>query len=309
MHVRTKVTVAVVVAAAFALEVISISCRWSGSSIGSAAGEPARGSPTTASSSRALSVSPDYLASHLLDEAVENEDGQVLGRLKDLAIDSEDGRVTYAVIASGGILALGKRLAVVPGPALSSATTKADTLALDVSKDRWLAAPSLKREELAAGLNSEHARAVDRYYRGRSASPSPEPGPNGAGGAPSPGAVAPAGRGSGGGGGAFSQERALRWARDLFRKKVVNRQGIRIGKVTDLLLDVSGRHSGYAIVSTPGLLEPSESFAIPFRLLHQAEAALEVDANPTMFESAAWFDTSKWLEERTSVSQIYRFPQ
>ncbi len=58
-------------------------------------------------------------ASTLISDDVRNPDGKDLGEIKDIMIDMEHGRVAYAVLETGGLFGIGKKLFAVPWSALS----------------------------------------------------------------------------------------------------------------------------------------------------------------------------------------------
>src|SRR5712672_481050 len=52
-------------------------------------------------------------ATYLCGIAVENKDGQAIGRLEDFIVDLQSGQVTYALLSSGGFLGLRKHLKII----------------------------------------------------------------------------------------------------------------------------------------------------------------------------------------------------
>src|SRR5437773_8277766 len=75
------------------------------------------------------------LVRHIIGMSVENQDGERLGRIKDFVADTQSGQVRYAIVSTGGILlGVGSHLKVLPARALSMATAKKDTVALELSK-------------------------------------------------------------------------------------------------------------------------------------------------------------------------------
>jgi sporulation protein YlmC with PRC-barrel domain len=53
-------------------------------------------------------------ATSIIGDALENNKGQDLGKISDLMINLDDGTVEYAVIESGGVLGVGKKLFAIP---------------------------------------------------------------------------------------------------------------------------------------------------------------------------------------------------
>src|SRR5947207_536722 len=90
-------------------------------------------------------LSPQLLkASRLIGMTVEDSDGNPLGSIRNLAVDVRSGRLKYVILASGGFLGIGSKLKAVPPEALTTATAKRNTVALNVSRDKWRNAPALK---------------------------------------------------------------------------------------------------------------------------------------------------------------------
>jgi sporulation protein YlmC with PRC-barrel domain len=81
-------------------------------------------------------------ASKLIGMAVQNEQGEKLGDIKDLVIDPEKGTVSYAVLASGGVLGVGEKLLAVPLTAFSRSADE-KSLVLQASKDNISQAESI----------------------------------------------------------------------------------------------------------------------------------------------------------------------
>jgi len=237
----------------------------------------------------------NHLARSLIGDLVENEDGQALGRVVNLALDTENGRVVYVVISSGSFLGIGRRLVPVPAGALSSATTKARTLAMAMSEDRWKAAPSLRSMgSTALSDDQELAAAIARFYH--ELEPSQPGGAN----------LAPTGDWPDGNHPRDPDSRALRWATALTGEEVVSRRGESLGKTRDLLVDLSGRKENYVILATHKLSGGAGLFAVPFRRLHFTPGKLVMDGNQTLFERARWLDAREWEEHRAPVDEIYR---
>lgn len=82
-------------------------------------------------------------ATDLIGTSVQNNQGEDLGKISDLAIDPQNGRVSFAVIASGGIMGIGDKLIPVPITAL---TFSEDMAILNVSKEKLASAPTFDKE-------------------------------------------------------------------------------------------------------------------------------------------------------------------
>jgi len=71
--------------------------------------------------------------SNLIGITVKNPQGEDLGRIEDIVIDLQKGHVAYAVMGSGGVLGVGKKLLAVP---LTAFTRNADESALVLQADK-----------------------------------------------------------------------------------------------------------------------------------------------------------------------------
>ena len=251
-------------------------------SCGSSASAEREGRATSSGGASYMAfLDQDHLASHLLTERAENEDGLELGSVKDLALDAPTGQAVYVIIASGGTLGFGGQLRAVPVAQVSTATTKLNTLAVNLDGSGWQNLPLLTHRGLAAQFSG---RTQDRQARKNLPQPTGReietsdatPGNN-----------------------------RLELASQLLGHKITNRADEKIGKVTDLLLDLASERSTYAVVSS-AMLARSEIFAIPLELLHRENGKLKIDAGRNMFESAPPLDEKAWTAQRTFPGRIYR---
>src|ERR1051325_11114537 len=86
--------------------------------------------------------------SQLIGMTVEDRAGEKVGKLHDLAFDPSSSRSHYAIIASGGILSVGRTLRAVPVSLVSAATAKRDTIAIRCLKQQLQNAPVIRSSEL-----------------------------------------------------------------------------------------------------------------------------------------------------------------
>ena len=251
----------------------------------------------------------EHLVSQLRGEKVENADGQELGKLEDLVIAMESGTPRYALVISAGLVGVGRRTIAVPARVLSGATTKTGTLALDISRARWQNAPALKRGPVLAelgraGLDQEIARYFIRdsllgaslASRGVGQERQSQPLP-------------PTGRGLGRAQTEPHSGHELELSTELIGRTLRNRQHMKLGKIMDLLVDLSGQRPTFAIVLVERLLDRPELFAVALGLLHQDDDKLVLDANRKSFELAKPFDESAWVQGSTASAELYRFVQ
>jgi ferritin-like metal-binding protein YciE/sporulation protein YlmC with PRC-barrel domain len=216
----------------------------------------------------------------LLGMTVVNEDSQPLGRMKDFILNLNTGRPVYAIISTGGFLGLGQRVVLVPAPALSMATTQKGTLAMSMKQDRWSDAPGFKRRELTALSSPAQTRRLYQYYGQSSPELLTQTGRE------SPGAQA-SGTASG------QQSNTLCLASELLGEKLANNQGKKLGKICDLLLDLSGRKPALAVFTA--VPAPGGTYAAPLmRFKRTQENRLALDANAQTFHQAAPLNETAW---------------
>jgi len=246
------------------------------------------------------------LVRHIIGMSVENQDGERLGRIKDFVADTQSGQVRYAIVSTGGILlGVGSHLKVLPARALSMATAKKDTVALELSKSRWAKAPNFKRSQLASLADPARMQQIYQFYgqspagldgaRAGGAVATPvAPGPKGSKAAPARRAPASAG--------------TLALASEVIGRRVINRQQERLGVVWDLLVDMAGQKPAFAIILAGRFLKREQTFAVPLQALSLlAGDSVTLDAHRGAFEQAQPFDGSVWKMVSSRAEAIYRF--
>jgi sporulation protein YlmC with PRC-barrel domain len=250
------------------------------------------------------------LATKIRDMTVENRDGQFLGKVQDFIIDIRSGEVRYVVISSGGLLTLRKTLRAVPQQILSTATAKQGVVALDAGRRRWDRAPRFKSADLSRWNTDPHAaEEISKYY----AQNSPGSGKRELANIPSASAtahstegdleqapLAPARRKNG----------QLEFASSLLGKAVVDSQGIRLGTISDLLIDLPGDRPTLAILAPGKSFGHSDRFAVSFfSLTPKNSDALRIEANGRAFTHAPFLDDSAWgAPHKDQPTVIYRYP-
>lgn len=243
--------------------------------------------------------SPDHLATRLMGRRVENQDGQRLGQLKDLAIDARSGRVLYAIVASGGFAGIGPKLSAVPAGAISSATAKAGVAVVEVSRKRWNRIPPLSGRKLANALSEEgFARETHRVFAGSLREPK--------GLADSQTPVLTSAVPTQADRPQSSPAHSVRLAHDLIGKALRNNQNEVIGRIVDLLVDLSGSVTCYAVVTADEESGGRAFFALPLRLLYSAHGSLRSDGIPEAFHLAHVFDEPAWIHNRLNAHELYR---
>jgi sporulation protein YlmC with PRC-barrel domain len=99
----------------------------------------------TASSYAPAQAAGIVRATDLVGFSVRNNEGEELGEVVDLAIDARLGRVSYAVLAFGGVLGIGERLYALPISALRF-SANADYLSVDIPRSRLQASSGFDHE-------------------------------------------------------------------------------------------------------------------------------------------------------------------
>ena len=102
-------------------------------------------------------------ASVLIGMEVKNYQGEKLGKVDDLAIDVESGRLVQVILSTGGFLGVGDSLSAVPPGALHHDVAQ-KVLHLDASKEKLKGAPAFESTRWAECCDSNHLSAVYGYY-------------------------------------------------------------------------------------------------------------------------------------------------
>lgn len=240
-------------------------------------------------------------ASELIGSRVKNSSGQILGDIHELAVNLPQGEITTVIIATGGILGVGKRLVALPPQSLSLDVE--GEVNADVDIERWSNAPDFDPEEWSIATHPDRVAANARYftvqprtpYRSRASNlPTNEPGTS-----PQPSPSIPT----------ADATEALR-ASELIGKTVLGETGETIGDVEDLILDLSWGKVAQVIVASGGFLGIGEELsAIPPALFVQNSDShhLQLKANKTLLSSAPRFKIGQWKDHSSpeSINQVY----
>lgn len=96
--------------------------------------------------------------------AVENAQGEDLGKVEGLMLDKLEGRVRYVVLSFGGILGIGDKLFALPWHIFSYKPDR-QKYVIDIDKDTLKNSPGFDKN--AWPLNSDSSKlyeSVDKYY-------------------------------------------------------------------------------------------------------------------------------------------------
>ncbi len=243
-------------------------------------------SPAFSQNSTNQTSEVDFANAHvrrLIGMAVENHDGARLGLIRDLVVDFHTGKITYAIVSTSGFLGVRPQLRAVPPQALSTATVKARTVALDISKIRWTDAPQFKKKDLQALAERTQEVLIYGYY----------------------GVPVPAQKASKSA--AQRPKGQLQFATAVMGAKVAGRDSNSLGKISDLLLDLTAQRPAMAVISAAEPPAKKKNYAVSLRSLSLASPGqITMDATPGMFEKAEAFTPQMWISASTTEKTIYR---
>lgn len=214
----------------------------------------------------------------LIGMSVENRDGARLGAIRDFIVDFHTGRINYALLSTAGILGLRAQLTVVPVQALSTATVKQRTLALDISKARWNDAPRFHKKELQ--LLAERTREVQLLEFYGLAVPARD-------------ASRPKGQ--------------LQFATAVMGARLIGRDGASLGKISGLLLDLAEKCPAMAVVTAEPLAK-KQTYALPLKSLEWVAAdKFKLDATLGIFGQARMLTPKSWQSAGADGNRVYRY--
>jgi sporulation protein YlmC with PRC-barrel domain len=109
-------------------------------------------------------TSPLHRASEMIGTAVENPQGENLGKIEEIVIDPADDSVAYAVLSFGGFLGLGEKYFAVPWNALQHKGEDGAEVVLDVDKERLENAPGFNKNDWPDMANRSWGKEIHAYY-------------------------------------------------------------------------------------------------------------------------------------------------
>jgi sporulation protein YlmC with PRC-barrel domain len=252
---------------------------------------------TAIAAAQTVPFSTPLKAEKLLGLKVEDSDGQRAGTVRNLVVDTRSGQLKYVVVASGGFMGVHSTLRLAPSQIVSAATTKRETLAINVTTPRWKLAPVFKSSDLAALGRPERAGKISQYFGESETRIEPLPKK----------ALQPTG--NGGKEQTAADGETLKFASDLVGRRVVNRNQEKIGEVLDLLIGLGEPHQAFAIVSTGRRFRREHQYAIPLSVLNSTDGSgkLIVDMSGDILQQAPPFDQVAWQAADTNSTQIYTY--
>jgi sporulation protein YlmC with PRC-barrel domain len=253
-------------------------------------------------------------ASDLIGMTVKNYQNEKLGKVEDLAVDVESGRVVQVILSAGGFLGVGDTLTAVPPGALHHDVAN-KVVHLDADLAKLKAAPKFEMSKWADYSNSEHLSGVYQYYGQGPAFNFIQRGD----------AVQPGQRNTASSPNIVSTRKAdanqwtipesrlgqLHKASKVIGMPVNNLQEEKLGKVENLLVDLSSGRIVALVVSSGGFLGMGDELsAIPPTALRFTtdRDTLQLDVSKEMLSSAPHFKANQWPDfaQPSYAGEIYR---
>ncbi|MDB6023226.1 MAG: antigen [Pedosphaera sp.] len=102
-------------------------------------------------------------ANHIIGMEVKNDQGEKLGKVKDLALDMQNGRIVAVIMASGGVLGMDQKLVAVP-PSAFAIDDSLKALRINADKELLKAAPEFKMSQWKEATEDGQVKEVYQYY-------------------------------------------------------------------------------------------------------------------------------------------------
>lgn len=235
-------------------------------------------------------------ASKLVGTEITDNSGEKLGKIRDLAVELPSGRVLQVIVTSGGILGVGGRTVGIPPSMLMSGAPE-KLVASRVTREKFQAAPVFELDRWSEATDRDHTLTVYRHF------------------SVDPSVLDPS----------WSPERSSSanqtsadstpWHPVRFSKlsglEVLNSANEKIGKVDDLVVDLTSSRVNTVVVSSGGFLGIGDALnGIPPSLFkydadnNQLTVALTKEA----LLAAPHFKSDEWSRYSTAESahSVYR---
>ena len=238
-------------------------------------------------------------ASDLIGMEVKNNQNEKLGKVNDLVVDVESGRIVYVILSTGGFIGVGDTLHAVPSGALHH-DVASKTLQLDADKAKLTAAPKFEMAKWAECCNSNQVAEVYRHYGQE---------PYCSSGHKQNALSTVATRNAEGKWGkdriVSVQEANESWARlsdvrkasKVMGTPVKNLQDEKLGKVENLMVDLSAGRIVAVVISSGGFIGIGDELSAvpPAALRFNTERdTLQLDASKEMLTSSPHFNANQW---------------
>jgi hyperosmotically inducible protein len=102
-------------------------------------------------------------ANKIIGEEITDDQGQKLGKVKDLAIDLQNGRIVEVIMATGGVLGMDQKLIAVP-PSSFTCDKTMSALRLNADKEQLKNAPEFKMSDWNNSVERDQVREVYQRY-------------------------------------------------------------------------------------------------------------------------------------------------
>jgi hyperosmotically inducible protein len=276
----------------------------------------------TSHSRRADRLNGAAKASDVIGMTVENYQGEKLGKVEDVAVDVESGRIVQVILSTGGFVGIGDTQTAVPPGALHHDVAR-KVLHLDADKGKLTGAPKFETAKWSECCDSNHLSAVYSYYgqepafrfihRGdslrdglrnpdgqviRDGQPNPDRAPNTVSTRKADGTWEKD-RISGDSQTMIPVSRLgqVQKASKIMGTEVNNLQNEKLGKVENILLDLSSGRIVALVVSSGGFLGIGDELsAVPPTALRFStdRDTLQLDTTKETFSNAPHFKSNQW---------------
>ena len=221
-----------------------------------------------------------FRASELIDEKVENSKGENLGEIEDLVVNLNTGDVRYAVLDFGGFLGVGNRLFAIPAKELKFNATNKDKVILDIDKARLENAKYIETDRNRWPKDWNAWDDIATVSGTPVTPPSDE--------------TARAYRGS-----------------ELIGKAVEDPQGKNMGKIKDLVVDLSRQKVHYTVMAfDPSFVSPDKLIAFPVTAfqLDATKDKLVLNTTKEKLMQMPGFAATSWpdINDPAYVSEVHR---
>jgi sporulation protein YlmC with PRC-barrel domain len=227
---------------------------------------------------------------------VENPDGEELGCLKNLVVEIPSGEISYGIIAWRSTFHPGGHLKIAPGSRISTVTAKKNTVFLDMVHNGWHKAPAFKDRDLANLSTPDWQKRITAFYGPAGSSPMTVKRTD---------HLSPTGPHNETKDRAATRSHQPVLATELIGRVVTNERQERLGKLTDLLVDVGGPKPAFALIRMGSFLKTQGTFAAPLSALTQlAHNKMMLVLKQSDLQQVENFDEQAW--ERGD-NTLYRY--
>jgi len=229
-------------------------------------------------------------ASKVIGTEVKNEQGERLGKVKDLAVDLENGRIVEVILAAGGHLGIGEEIVAVP-PSLFRPDESDKTLRLDASPDKLKTAPRFDYSKWEMSVENGNVQAAYQHFGTEAYFGTDQNAPR------------------------HSKYQRLGYvtrASTLLGAAARNQQDEKLGKVENLMLDLPAGRIAEVIIGTGGFLGLDEEYSViaPTALHFDPERkTVRLDTTKESLLGAPHFRSSDWpdVNRPEYVTGVYEY--